>query len=85
MLNTVATEKNHGIHEKCLQCVGRHEMTFKACSLLEYTRQILSLGEQPSCSKLDNPIRTSCLGVGALHQNDGGPGPGFNPQLVHYL
>ena len=26
--------------------------------LLEYTRQILSLGEQPSCYKLDNSIWT---------------------------
>ena len=39
-------------------------------SLLEYTRQILSLGKQPSCYKLDNPIRTGSWGVRALYQSN---------------
>ena len=39
--------------------------------MLEYTRQILSLGEQPSCYKLDNSIWTGSSGVRAPYWSNG--------------
>ena len=39
--------------------------------VLEYTRQILSLGEQPLCYKLDNLIWTGSSGVRAPYQGNG--------------